>query len=99
MRCGVGIAPLRASPCHLEPDRKEAMNEEVDDLSGNWFGRLRVLRPAPAHHLCGCRRWRCQCECGNVVDAYESALLQNLTVSCGCQNQAQPKRVKLAYAA
>jgi hypothetical protein len=74
-------------------------DEEAVDLSGRWFDRLRVIRIAPAHHLCHCRRWRCECECGNVVEAYESALLEGLTVSCGCQNQAQPKPVKVAYAA
>lgn len=77
-------------------------NETIVDLSGSFFGRLRVIRAAPAHHLCGCRRWRCECEAdGNIVDAYESALLQGLTVSCGCQNQAKSKRAaqQILYAA
>jgi hypothetical protein len=96
---GLDSAPFPLS-CHLGPERKEAMDhEETIDLSGSWFGRLRVLRSAPAHHICGCRRWRCQCECGDVVDAYESALLSGVTVSCGCQNQAKPKRVTMANAA
>jgi hypothetical protein len=41
----------------------------------------------------------CQCECGNIVDAYESALLTGVTISCGCQNQSRPKRAKVACAA
>lgn len=69
------------------------MNEETEDLSGRWFGRLRVLRSAPAHHECGCRRWRCQCECGNIVIAFEGALLEGRTASCGCQNQVKVKRI------
>ena len=69
------------------------MNEETEDLSGRYFGRLRVLRSAPAAHLCGCARWRCQCECGGVIDAFHSALVQGLTTSCGCQSQVKQRRV------
>lgn len=69
------------------------MNEEIEDLSGRYFGRLRVLRSAPPAHLCGCRKWRCQCECSNVVDAFEVALLEGRTVSCGCQNQVKQRRI------
>jgi hypothetical protein len=63
------------------------LNENVEDLRGRYFGRLKVLRPAPAHHICGCPRWRCACECGGVVEAYHSALLSGMTTSCGCQSQ------------
>lgn len=72
----------------------EDKNEDTEDLSGRWFGRLRVLRAAPPAPLCGCARWRCACECGGVVDAYQSALVQGRTTSCGCQSQVKQKRIQ-----
>jgi hypothetical protein len=73
--------------------------EDLNDLTGCQFGDLTVIRRDPDHHLCHCRRWRCECSCGLPATAYETALLDGATVSCGCQNQAKPRRVKLAYAA
>jgi hypothetical protein len=72
--------------------------ELVDDLSlkSCRYGHLLVLRRIPDHFECGCRRWRAQCDCGNVVETYESALVEGRKISCGCQNQAKQSRSQWA---
>lgn len=76
------------------------LEETVEDLSGRWFGRLRVIRREPDHHLCGCRRWRCECECGLVAPAvYEHSLLNGSVESCGCSVQVKRQRKSIEYAA
>jgi len=52
------------------------------DLTGRRFGRLLVLnevKGAPRYVT-----WRCQCDCGKVVDVKARNLLHCGTVSCGC---------------
>jgi len=53
------------------------------DLTGQVFGRLRVLDRG-ANSKAGKTRWLCECECGaqNIVHAV--ALVMNHTKSCGC---------------
>lgn len=63
------------------------MEEQVIDWAGSLLGRLKVLRRAPDHFRCGCHMWRCKCECGEVVNIYESELEAGSRTSCGCQGQ------------
>lgn len=58
-----------------------------NDLTGKIFGRLLVLgRAADYISLKGAKqqRWKCECECGNIVIVQKSALLYGATESCGC---------------
>jgi len=48
------------------------------DLTGQIFGRLTVLGPAPKS------KWHCVCECGNKVDILTNHLISSTTTSCGC---------------
>lgn len=53
------------------------------DLTGNRFGCLTVLEPAGlnAHNQL---RWKCRCDCGNVVEVLGMSLRNGDTKSCGC---------------
>lgn len=64
------------------------------DLTGKRFGRLLVLSDT------GLRSgsavvWRCQCDCGRVVNVPARNLLHRGTVSCGC-NRLEKAETNLA---
>lgn len=61
------------------------------DITGQVFGRLTVLRPAPKGERFGESRWFCRCECGTEVRVRTHALKFGNTRSCGCK-----RRVDLA---
>jgi len=57
------------------------------DLTGKQFGRLVVIRQvdsklSPSGQIK--RRWKCKCNCGNVVVVQQSNLRGGHTRSCGC---------------
>lgn len=51
------------------------------DITGQKFGRL-----TPMEYL-GKSKWRCKCDCGNIVDVFTQNLIRNNTKSCGCLNK------------
>lgn len=53
-----------------------------EDLTGQRFGRLLVLRPAKKHRDRTC--WVCRCDCGNQHTATAHNLKAGKTTSCGC---------------
>lgn len=54
------------------------------DLTGNRYGRLVALRPAPTADRSRGLRWMCQCDCGNVCEVLSYSLRKGITRSCGC---------------
>lgn len=52
------------------------------DLTGQRFGRLYVLQPAPNKN--GKTRWLCQCDCGKQKIVGTDSLRTGKTLSCGC---------------
>ena len=52
------------------------------DLTGQRFGRLVAVKPLKERRG-RCVVWKCQCDCGNVVNVVSSDLLSG-TKSCGC---------------
>lgn len=52
------------------------------DISGQKFGRLKVLEFAGA--INGRRAYRCLCECGNETIVRTESLRAGITQSCGC---------------
>lgn len=52
------------------------------DLTGKVFDKLTVLEKAPsrARHV----YWKCQCECGNIVEISAESLKRNIPHDCGC---------------
>lgn len=59
-------------------DVKEELPANVNDLTGQRFGRLTVIG------YIGDTKWRCICECGNVTDVRSYHLKTGETRSCGC---------------
>lgn len=54
------------------------------DLSGQKFGKLTVTKYLGLKGKSNAR-WECQCDCGNVIQVYESFLKK--AKSCGCSNK------------
>lgn len=55
------------------------------DLSGQRFGKLVVLKEAPAS-IRNLAMWECLCDCGNKIIISGYYLRQGRRKSCGCQN-------------
>ena len=53
------------------------------DLTGQRFGRLRVIERAQSNKN-GYPRWLCKCDCGNITTAYGMHLKSGASKSCGC---------------
>ena len=54
-----------------------------NDLTGKTFGKLYVLESAGSDER-GNQKWRCKCECGNIVVVVGYNLTGNAANSCGC---------------
>ena len=62
------------------------------DIAGMTFGYLTAIEPTEKRD----RRyiiWRCQCKCGNIVDIPATRMLQGSTLSCGCLQKEQIRRM------
>lgn len=60
------------------------------DLTGERFGRLLVINRAPNHKKQTV--WRCQCNCGKVVEVQGGHLRAGKIISCGCYQQENNRR-------
>lgn len=64
--------------------------KQTIDLTGQKFGRLKVISRAPDKIKQGAKRvwkyrmWNCVCDCGNTFVADQSRLKNGQTQSCGC---------------
>ena len=68
---------------------KEKLNL-VDNLVGNRYGLLTVLKKDPIRANNGAVKWICQCACGNIISVRGAALkdkTENRTISCGCAHR------------
>ena len=56
---------------------------KVKDLTGEVFGRLKVIKMTPERRN---RQvvWECQCECGGTTIVSSISLISGNTSSCGC---------------
>lgn len=52
------------------------------DLTGQRFGKLLVLEPAP--NIGRYTAWRCRCDCGKELTVRTNSLTSGRTKSCGC---------------
>lgn len=61
--------------------------ETGEDLTGQRFGKLIVLKMGEKSKNDRHRHWICQCDCGNITKPIPSDKLKNgNTTSCGCIN-------------
>lgn len=63
----------------------------VDNLIGQRFGLLTVLEKCDYRGTGGEVYWKCQCDCGNIVEVRGQNLKrknENRTISCGCAHRS-----------
>ena len=63
----------------------------AENLSGQQFGALIVLRQAPSKN--GRTRWECQCSCGNQTIVNSSVLKSGRKKHCGCKGKKKIGRI------
>lgn len=68
------------------PSVKKYSNEKLDPMIGQKFGRLLVLEQAEKDPTLKsrCIRYKCKCDCGNIITVNGNSLRTNHTTSCGC---------------
>lgn len=67
---------------HFIMQKHNGYGNNFQDLTGQRFGRLVVVRRIP--NLGRFSRWECHCECGSVKDAASHKLKDGSVRSCGC---------------
>ena len=73
--------------------KKLVSQMKTKDLTGQKFGKLTVLErvsPIGENHM----KWKCQCDCGNVVTVAGTALKQGITKSCGCTRSIGEQKIR-----
>lgn len=60
------------------------------DITGRRFGRLVAREHIPGKAGGRGGKWRCDCDCGNVVEVAQYNLRRGATVSCGCRHHESP---------
>lgn len=65
------------------------------DLTGRVFGRLTVIERA--HSRGKIIYWRCRCQCGAEREIYGGSLRRGRTLSCGCLNAENRRRLDNKY--
>ena len=72
----------------------EISKKRIKDLSGQTFGKLKVIRRASENRH-GRVGWVCECKCGNECIVTGHELKQGKTKSCGCLKKEQTTAVDL----
>ena len=67
------------------------MDEQTNDLTGQKFGKLTVLKPSFRYKQYGWY-WLCQCNCGKKVVEKGCKLVGGSIQSCGCLRKHRQKR-------
>ena len=82
------------------------MGKQLIDLTGQRFGRLTVIKQAPAlkkeyqYSTSYRTMWHCECDCGESVIVAGQNLIRGITKSCGClRREHASRRLKEAYKA
>lgn len=71
----------------------EENNKTKDqDLTGETFGWLTVIRKTQKLDSSGYYLWECRCQCGNTTYARKSHLLMGKKKSCGCIKKGRPSK-------
>lgn len=75
---------------YLKPTRS------FEDWTGKVFGFLTVQSHLGTHPKNKARYWRCQCKCGNFVDASGALLKRGTVKSCGCARRENSRSVDMS---
>lgn len=75
-------SPTVSCGCYNLKRKQEA--KHYKDISGNKYGLLTALEPCFRLNTQGKMYWRCQCECGTIIEVINQDLFSGHTKSCGC---------------
>ena len=68
--------------------KKIVSKSKLKDLTGQRFGRLTVLERGEDYISPNSKnkkvKWRCKCDCGNIIEVEATSLKSGATQSCGC---------------
>lgn len=70
------------------------------NLEGNRYGRLLVIRRASDHVQPSGRRrimWLCKCDCGNMIEVFGDNLKKGVSQSCGCYRHDKLSAIKSTH--
>ncbi len=60
-----------------------------DDIKGQRFGNLVAIEMLPDVRECNSAVWKCQCDCGNVVNFHRKRLSAGVRLNCGDKTKHQ----------
>lgn len=94
-QCDCGkILSVRQDSLTSRGDKASCGCIEFNDLSGQIFDMLTVISYYDTIEIKGeaytahKRRWKCQCNCGNIIIVREDNLLNGISGSCGCRKES-----------
>ena len=87
-----GRRDLGKGPLCNETDGGEGKSNNIEDLSGQKFGNLIVLKYMNTDKYSK-SRWLCECKCGNKKIIGRMGLVTERTKSCGCLRKKVVKEV------
>lgn len=70
---------------------------KTDEMIGKKFGKLLVLERAPKNPnlKSRCKRYKCLCDCGQIIEVNGNSLRTGHTTSCGCSRKTSAPYVDL----
>lgn len=77
--------------CGCIPKKNARRGPVAEDLTGQKFGKLTVIRRAENKN--GRTRWECQCDCGSTYIASAHELKRGKCKSCGCERHKKFKGI------
>lgn len=82
----LSMGKTRSCGCLGDENRKTFQKEYINNLVGQRFGKLVVLRDSGKRTKTGGIKWLCKCDCGNVKEVSSTHLVDGSCNSCGCIN-------------
>lgn len=69
---------------------------KFQDLTGQKFGKLTVIKKSSKRSTNGHVKWLCRCDCGNFHETIGHSLTHGLCTSCGCNNPFNNPKLNLS---
>ncbi len=63
------------------------VSSKVKDITGNIYGRIKVIKFLRMEGKGRSSIYECLCECGNITEVHRASLVRGYTLSCGCYNR------------
>ena len=76
--------------------RRDNQKRYIKDLTGQKFGKLLVIEQTDKRSYRNVI-FKCQCDCGNIIEVPSSRLIQGKTTSCGCLSISHGEQAVLNF--